>query len=390
MPGKPLPPGAKRLVVCLDGTWSRADDRRHSTNVVATMRAVAPVAAGGVPQVVFYDKGVGTGDLPDRLWAGLTGSGLEENVKDAYVFLANNYAEGDEIYVFGFSRGAYTARSLVGFLSAVGLQDRRSLSGLADAWDLYRTPPERRPADPLAAVGGRRVHVEALGVWDTVGALGIPMRWFNPFNFLKAARQFHDVSLSPWVRNAFHAIAADERRGPFAPTLWQRRADAPPTSQRVEQVWFAGAHCDVGGGYYSSGGKDCADGLHQIPFQWMMQRVAATTGLELDARYPEMVAGADPLAPMHESRTLPYLVSRILPFDRVIGGRAEWSRRFLPSRNEPDPGCLFVGEALHASVLLRLGNRVPTIDWGRAAESAYDPPNVLAAKDAVPLVPWER
>ncbi|HUR64308.1 MAG TPA: DUF2235 domain-containing protein [Candidatus Thermoplasmatota archaeon] len=383
----PAPP-RKRLIVCLDGTWSRADDRRHATNVVAAMRAIAPAGRDGTQQVIFYGKGVGTGGLVDRLVGGLTGAGLEDNVKDAYLFLANNYSEGDEIYVFGFSRGAYTARSLVGFLSAVGLQDRLTLRNLAAAWDIYRTPKEERPADPLAEAGGRRVHVEALAVWDTVGSLGIPVRWFNPFDFLKLRHQFHDVALSAWVRNAFHAIAVDEKRGAFPPTLWQRKAGEPDRGQRVEQVWFAGVHSDVGGGYYGSDSEEAAYGIHQLPLQWMMERVAATTGLELHPRFGQMVAAADPLAPMHESRTALFFLSRLLPFDRVIGGKDGWARTFLRSRNEPEPGWEFAGEALHESVLLRLGNPVVTLDGGRELHAPYAPANVEAAKDAVPLAPW--
>src|SRR5688572_30909999 len=100
----------RRLVVCLDGTWKSADDKGAS-NVVRLMRAVAPEGGDGADQVVFYDKGVGTGGFVDRLTGGAFGSGLEANVKDAYIFLGNNWQEGDEIYLFGFSRGAFTARS---------------------------------------------------------------------------------------------------------------------------------------------------------------------------------------------------------------------------------------------------------------------------------------
>lgn len=397
----------KRLILCLDGTWGRADGARH-TNVVSIMRAIAPVGADGKQQVIFYDKGVGTGGRIDRLAGGLTGSGLGANVRDAYIFLGNNYEKGDEIFVFGFSRGAFTARSLVGFISSCGLLGRHSLNRLPEAWASYRARRPRRPAGTsadawrkqqeerrraiMAELGARDVRVACIGVWDTVGALGVPLRWFNPFAFLKRRHAFHDTGLSPIVELALHAVAIDEKRGAFGPTLWQKRKDDPlPEGQRVEQVWFAGVHSDVGGGY-----EDAP--LAAVSLKWMVSR-AEQAGLTFrtpaqvrqDQLSQRPVGGAaavgvasttvEPLARQHESRSPLYFVSRLLPYQRIIGGHGAWTRRFLPSRNVPAKGCEFVGQAIHASVLARWDQDI--LDGRR--RHRYRPASVAAAKDHVPV-----
>ena len=141
----------KRLVVCLDGTWNEPDNGEKPTNVVKLMRAVRPSTRGPrgttVPQVVFYDPGVGTGGALDKITGGAFGEGLGENVRDGYRFLANNYEAADEIYLFGFSRGAFTARSLAGFIGRVGLASKARLDTLKVLWDYYRAckPGQRSP-----------------------------------------------------------------------------------------------------------------------------------------------------------------------------------------------------------------------------------------------------
>ena len=241
----------KRLVLCCDGTWNRADQASDGepcpTNVVKLAYRVAKRDPDNVPQIVYYDHGVGTGNPLDRLVGGAFGTGLEENIHDAYRFLIANYEEGDQIFLFGFSRGAFTARSLGGMIRNCGILKRASVGEYTAAIDLYRNRGQHPTADPSArfrdrhsVCGDAPVKIRVIGVWDTVGALGIPIRALG--RLTRGRYEFHDTELSGSVENGFHALAIDERRGPFAPTLWSEK----PKGHRVEQVWFAGVHGDVG------------------------------------------------------------------------------------------------------------------------------------------------
>jgi uncharacterized protein (DUF2235 family) len=224
----------KRLVVCCDGTWNQWG-QGHPTNVVKTARAIAPSAPGAtpgqtIPQIVFYDEGVGTGNFIDRLRGGMFGYGLDSNIEDAYRFLVNNYEPGDEVYLFGFSRGAYTARSTAGLIRKCGLLKKRNGDRIGQALELYRRRDSSADADDAksfraayshpepAPLPGERyafvLRIHFIGVWDTVGALGIPLpslQWIPWNNRYK----FHDETLSSTVRNAFHAVSIDEQRGSF-------------------------------------------------------------------------------------------------------------------------------------------------------------------------------
>jgi uncharacterized protein (DUF2235 family) len=307
----------KRLVVCADGTWNtpaqEGAEGRTSTNVLKLMRAVRPVASGDVQQIVFYDKGVGTGGTLDRFLGGAFGVGLSENVLDCYRFLANNHVAGDEIYLFGFSRGAFTVRSLGGLIGALGLVDKLHLGALRYGWDYYRLPPEERAGrtDLLEPLGERRtgIPIACIGVWDTVGSLGVPVGLLK--NLWGRRHAFHDTRLGADVRTALHAVSIDERRKPFEPTLWTGR---PAPDQTVEQVWFAGVHSNVGGGYPDAG-------LSDVALEWMLGRVAAHTGLESDPAYTARHVAPQPTATLYESFTRWY---RLLgPHVREIAGNAD-------------------------------------------------------------------
>lgn len=285
----------RNLVVCADGTWASPASRDRGvyapSNVVKIVKALRhgtitapPLAAPSMPtaQLVFYDKGVGTGGFIDRMVGGATGAGLEQNVRDGYNFLVTHYQPGDRIFLVGFSRGAYTVRRLAGFICRFGLLDRAN----------YR-PPDDFSADhpaqtlaikalyqqflaltstaptPLGAAQGRiDVTVEALSVWDTVGALGLPD--YPLLNLLlgwngRSKHEFIDTKLSPKVRHAYQALALDEPRATFAPSLWDddpvREAD-----KTLVQAWFAGAHSNVGGSYQESG-------LADIALEWMIDHL---------------------------------------------------------------------------------------------------------------------
>ena len=277
----------RRLVICCDGTWKAAESKTI-TNVTNMARAIAPKDRNDTTQVVFHDAGVGTGNLLDKVSGGAFGRGLDLNIVDAYRFLVYNYAPGDEVFLFGFSRGAYTARSTAGMIRKCGLLKKRHADRVGDAYELYRQRGDQ--VDGPVARTFREDYswpafaIDFLGVWDTVGSLGIPLmglRWLTRRN-----DQFHDTQLSRSVKRAFHAVAIDERRGPFKPTLWETK---PDHGQVVEQAWFAGVHSDVGGGY-----EDRA--LANVTFQWMALR-AWQAGLEFDHQYLEQELGLNLLRP---------------------------------------------------------------------------------------------
>ena len=270
----------KRLVVCTDGTWNSRDaadvDGRGLTNVAKLADAIADRDAAGVVQEVYYHAGVGTGWAWDRIAGGAFGSGLSRNIQACYRWLVDRYETDDQIYLFGFSRGAYTARSLVGFIRNCGVLRREHKGRIGDAYAFYRDrAPEKHPRSALAArfraqyAHPEQVTLKCVGVWDTVGSLGVPTS--GPVGWLTRKRfGFHDVTLSSWVENAFHALAIDERRKPFAPTVWQvSDADRrkPTFNQRIEQVWFAGVHSNIGGGYPDAQ-------LSDLTLAWMYARVA--------------------------------------------------------------------------------------------------------------------
>jgi uncharacterized protein (DUF2235 family) len=299
----------KRIVICCDGTWRRLDSR-HPTNVAKLARAVLPTAPDGVPQLVCHLDGVGSGQGTgalarglDRLLGGLFGLGLTAQVEAAYRFLVFNHAPGDEVFVFGFSRGAFTARSLVGLIRNAGILDRACAERIPEALALYAErgadghpggaraqafraahagatlvePDERAwrqahvPGDWAAARG---VALRYLGVWDTVGALGVPESiWMS--HRVNARHRFHDTRLSGLVRAARHAVAIDERRQSFRPALWDNLEALDEGRGVYRQLWFPGDHASVGGG-----GRVTA--LSDGALAWVMQG-AAREGLAFDA-----------------------------------------------------------------------------------------------------------
>jgi uncharacterized protein (DUF2235 family) len=306
---------SKRLIVFCDGTWNRAD-QPAPTNVVK-LRDAVDTSAG---QLVHYEPGVGTRPW-ERVSGGAFGFGLSRNVQDCYRFLVDHYEPGDELFFFGFSRGAFTARSLAGLVRNSGILQSVHRGRIKEAYRLYRSrKPGDAPAEHAAeafrdAYSHPDAEIEFIGVWDTVGALGVPIDGFRP-PLLSRRWTFHDTTLSRFVHNAYHAISVDERRKPFVPTLWvsKVRADGtveePPPAQTVRQVWFAGVHSDVGGGYPDAS-------LAELPLRWMADRARAC-GLVLKTGQPVVDAG-NPSGLMHDSMTRFY---RLLgPFDRELKTR---------------------------------------------------------------------
>ncbi len=254
----------KRIVITCDGTWCAAD-RSRPTNVIRLAQAVEPVGPDGVVQVVHHLEGLGTGRRAgrigqglDRMLGGLLGLGFMAGVVDAYRFLVLNYVPGDQIYFFGFSRGAYTARSLVGLIRNCGILRPDALGRLGGALALYRARGSHAHPNAEAArafrarfaADGEEVRGLAyLGVWDTVGALGIPAHLWGAA-LANRGLAFHDASLTGALASARHAVAIDERRRSFPPALWDNldRLNREAGSERYRQVWFPGNHGSVGGG----------------------------------------------------------------------------------------------------------------------------------------------
>ena len=299
MPGtieRPIAGPKKRLIVTCDGTWLDSDNGIMNgqltppSNVSRIGWAMKDTSRDGIPQVVHYQAGVGSMGGPiSRTIGGATGMGLKENVREAYSYLAINWREGDEIFLLGFSRGAFTARSVGGLIADLGLLTRAGLPYFSEIFedvehehdDRYvskfpNTPfPEKPPFGPqyvqeLERRGftRTRINIKAIGVWDTVGSLGIPrIPIFESLHLQSKSMHdysFYDTRLSPCVENAFQALALDEHRAPFSPALWEKGPDNERTN--LKQVWFPGVHSNVGGGYED---QDLAN----ITLAWMMSRL---------------------------------------------------------------------------------------------------------------------
>lgn len=287
----------KRLIVACDGTWLNSDNGMVNgklsvpSNVTRMSRAIKAVSQDGVPQIVNYHFGVGSaGGRLNRIVSGATGEGLGDNVREAYSFLANNYHPGDEIFLLGFSRGAFTARSIGGLIGEVGLLTKKGLNSLPEVFEDVQhrrdskyvpknpnVPFPHKPsasspryADELERRGLTRldIRIKVIAVWDTVGSLGTPR-----FSFLQKLglqtpeskeMSFYDTKLSPCVENAFQALALDERRSAFSPAVWEK---PPGNKTTLRQVWFPGAHSNVGGGYDDQQ-------LANITLAWMMSQLA--------------------------------------------------------------------------------------------------------------------
>ena len=291
----------KNIVILFDGTWNTSDSQFPS-NVVKTAQLIAPRNGAGVEQVVHYDSGVGSVDVAvasnfNNLLGGAFGSGLLGNIEQAYRFLAFNYAPGDRLFIFGFSRGAFSARSMGGLIRTCGILRKDRIGKVKEAIQLYKrrvpedaAPPgsparqatsradadrflEFRRENSIAAASSNadrrwrisnvgpsaasepELAIDYMGVWDTVGSLGIPSG-IGVASLYNRRYRFHDLDLSSMVKSARHALAIDERRATFEATLWEnidalnrRASEADPqlAGPPYRQQWFPGDHGSVGG-----------------------------------------------------------------------------------------------------------------------------------------------
>jgi uncharacterized protein (DUF2235 family) len=328
----------KRIVIACDGTWNRLD-APYPTNVAKLAQAVLPVAPDGVAQVACHLDGVGSGRgtgrlarAADRVLGGLVGGGLMATLEAAYRFLVLAYAPGDEVFLVGFSRGAFTARSLAGLIRNCGILERAQAAAIPAALALYRArSPETGPDAPAACAfrsahaahvttsaaeaawraaqrlpGGMPLRLAYLGVWDTVGALGIPGH-LALAGRLNRGLAFHDTTLSGMVRAARHAVAIDERRRTFSPTLWDNldAMNGAAGEGAYAQRWFPGDHGAVGGGRSATALSDDA-------LVWVAAGAEAA-GLALDpAARVAWAAASDCRGPL---RARASLLRRLLTLD---------------------------------------------------------------------------
>lgn len=285
----------KKIIISFDGTWNSPDDScdiedAKSTNVWKLHDAIEARDDDGNEQSKWYDEGVGT-KWYNKVRGGVFGCGLSKNIQQGYEKLVTLHEEGDEIFIFGFSRGAYSARSLVGLIRNCGLLKPEHKKLIPGAYSLYRTRDGH--ADSEHALFFRNEHsrpvkIKFLGVWDTVGSLGVPLKSFDWFNQQYYA--FHDTTLSGIVENGCQALAIDEHRESFAPAMWNPK-EKP--DQRLEQAWFVGAHADVGGGY-----ERCE--LSDIALEWMANK-AADCGLNINTDNLPNVSSQNYLSDYHDS-----------------------------------------------------------------------------------------
>lgn len=381
----PITTPAKRLVLLLDGTWNSSED---NTSVWRLSQLVATKDAAGIQQLCYYTAGVGT-PRGEKIRGGILGHGLDRDVIGAYRWLMGHYDRGDQIFVFGFSRGAFTARSVAGMIARCGLLRPGSPLSVEELYDRYRLDAAAPsfvelhqtktlpPAEKRLLRHSRRVPIKMIGVWDTVGSLGIP---FGNIPGLSRRRfGFHNTRLSAIYEHAYHALALDEHRADFAPTLWTRFTPTepdPPGKRRVrptivEQRWFAGAHANVGGGI-------AGDDMPQLPLAWLMQKAG---DLGLAYRGEVIPTGYEITAPIHDS--FKTFLRGLYPVLKL--GRRFHRRIAAPATHADKGSWLTVNEVIDGSVFDRW-RKVATYrstDLKRwAADLSIDPAKLHGAVDA--------
>jgi uncharacterized protein (DUF2235 family) len=281
---------AKNIVIFSDGTGQEGG-KGNNSNVYKLFNMVENRTG---KQVIFYDRGLGTGWR--KLSGQVAGLGISRNIKECYRFIFEEYQAGDQIFLFGFSRGATTVRSLSSFIHLFGVLPKSRPELIDQAYRIYKISNQekrnRHAAEFIARHHTMWCKIRFLGAWDTVAALGIPIRALNALvNAVPFFRHdFQDLSLSESVEHARHALAIDEERKIFAPVIWEPHLYK---HQTLEQVWFAGVHTDVGGGY-------AEQALSDIPLIWMRDE-AVGFGLRI---YPghKITLNPDPNGVMHDSR----------------------------------------------------------------------------------------
>jgi uncharacterized protein (DUF2235 family) len=343
----------KNIVICCDGTGNEVSN--HLSNVLKLYRIVER----NEKQLVYYDPGIGTLSSSDAwfrfkneantIFGLLTGYGLDQNILDAYDFLIDTYEEGDQVYFFGFSRGAYTVRALGGFLQLVGLlkPEQKNLSNYAlTAYKKVAEGGDFEVAWRFARVlTTERVPIHFIGVWDTVSSVIVP----RPDRFYVPSLQtLPYTARNPLVRAFRHAIAIDERRQMFDVNRWTEGQVFQPNpfgselSQDIKQVWFAGNHSDVGGGY-----PEAESGLAKFPLSWLILEAKAH-GLRINTGMFNHLIMGQPRAGATRTYVPPNVTAQL--HDSMTGA---WK---LVNAILPGPGLRFIpqGALVHWSVIERI------------------------------------
>ena len=373
----------KRIVALIDGTWNKegsgADTNVAKLDSAKKIRAfIQATAADGTLQHVYYHDGVGSeGDFAQRVLGGAIGLGLKKIIQEVYEYIVTDYASGDELYIFGFSRGAYAARALAGLIGASGIQRQLDANIFEVAWQHYRVAPAVRKQPQTAGSSDRKIltdyntlaakqsfhdarTITCVCVWDTVGSYGIPAGiGLAPLAryFTLVTLGFHDTSFGDHIKVGLHAVAVDEHRRPFVPTFWTIPKGEEPTGH-VEQTWFAGAHSNVGGGYADTGLSDQA-------LIWMIARVQALTGLEFDLAAVQSDTKPN-IGGVVVDSTQGWPVDHLFPHYRTILSPVAIHHGYLS--NSKDPTEEHINERVHWSVIAKRTN---------AAAMRYSPPNLV-------------
>ena len=325
----------KNIVVFSDGT-GQDGGTDHNTNVYKLFNLILDRSRR---QISFYDRGLGTGWR--KATGNIAGRGFSKNIIECYEFIFRNFEDDDRIFLFGFSRGAATVRSLAGFIHLFGILPRSRGTLIQEAWTIYKiknSKKRRARANEFVRLNHTMwTHVEFLGVWDTVAALGLPntridkiINWIIPHGF-------HDFNLSASVKHACHALAIDDRRKTFHPVLFHPDREE---HQTLRQIWFMGMHTDVGGGYREHE-------LSDITLEWMVQH-AVRHGLHIFR--PKKREGPkctpNPNGIMHNSR------------DKW------WQRTIFKAKQREWDEKLFGKAAIHESVKMRTASIDNRVDGG--------------------------
>lgn len=307
----------KNIVVFSDGTGQEGGTD-HNTNVYRLFNMIMDRSSS---QVSFYDRGLGTGWR--KVTGNIVGRGFSKNVLQCYQFIFENYQVGDKIFLFGFSRGAATVRSLAGFIHYFGILPKSRGKLIDEAWKIYKKPKTREAkADSFVKMNHTMwATVDFLGVWDTVAALGVPNSALDRAFNVVAPHGFHDFKLSPSVLNACHAMAIDDLRKTFHPVFFRPDLPKDGKTRTLKQVWFMGMHTDVGGGYATDEasralGENAHKALSDIVLEWMVQN-AVGHGLHIyrPEGSPRGECTPNPNGFMHDSRGSA-LKKRIFPAER--------------------------------------------------------------------------
>jgi uncharacterized protein (DUF2235 family) len=371
---------------------------RTPSHVGKVFRNVKPVAiepdGSEMPQIMFYDKGIGTGGLSDAIIGGAFGVGVRNNVLDCYDFLVQNYVPGDEIFLFGFSRGAFTVRVLAGMIEVCGLLSKEDSYYGPEAYEIFKLQASNKAeaadllqkfrASDKALYTSRNhptidVEIKFMGVWDTVPAIGLAGMlgrlggWFGKIN------RMNEFNLGKNVLHAYQALGLDENRRAFDPLLWS----AAPKESQFEQKWFIGNHTSIGGGFHK-------DGISFYPFEWIVKK-AVENGLAFienkldsgDRESQENNIGIDWYLPKRESykedtRENPWVIYPVEGFwkKRVVRRKGESEEVYRERLQFSDRLRIAISgtgsvnprvnsrEVIHESVYQRL-NDEPDPDWDK-------------------------